>query len=100
MEAIPSRIKRDFYIRLWSVMFSFDKDTLSQNTVKDSNSLPMYYLSTGLCGPLQLQIILAYCIEQGSPEEMILWSIVSSLLLSCVCFEHYSTKTEICVIFF
>ena len=75
VEMIPSTGKRDFYLRKLSVMLSFGKDTSSQDVGKDSNSMPVYYLSTGLCGPSQLQIFLPHCIEQGAPEQMIMWSI-------------------------
>lgn len=62
-------------MRNLSVMLPFDKDTWSQDMGKDSDSVPMYYISIGLCGPLQLQIFLPHYIEQGAPEQMIMWSI-------------------------
>lgn len=55
---VPSTGKRNFCIRRLKVMLSFDKVILIQDVGKDSNSMLVYYLSTGLCGPWQLQISL------------------------------------------
>lgn len=67
--------EKDFSIRKLSAMLSSDKDTLSQDVRKDSNSVPVSYLSTGLCGPLQIHISLSHDTEQGVPEQMVMWSI-------------------------
>lgn len=75
VEMISSTGKRDFCIRKLSLMLSFDKDTSSQDVGKDSNSVPVHYFPTGLCGPLQLQIFLPCYIEQVAPEQIITWSI-------------------------
>lgn len=50
-------------------------DTLSQGVGKDSNSVPVPYLSTGLCGLLQIHISLSHYTEQVVPEQMVIWSI-------------------------
>lgn len=71
---MPS-MEKYFSIRKLSAMLSADKDTLSQDVGKDSNSVPVSYLSTGLCGPLQIHISLFHYTEQGAPEQMVVWSI-------------------------
>lgn len=38
---------------------------------KDSNNVFVYYLSTGLCGPLQLTIFLPCYIEQRALQQII-----------------------------
>lgn len=68
VKMVPSTGKRNFCIRKLKVMLSFDKVTLIQDVGKDSNSVPVYYLSTGLCVPWQLQIFLPHFIEQGALE--------------------------------
>lgn len=71
---MPS-MQKYFSMRKLSPVLSADKDTLSQGVGKDSNSVPVPYLSTGLCGLLQIRISLSHYTEQALPEQMVIWSI-------------------------
>lgn len=68
---MPS-MEKYFSIRKLSAVLSADKDTLSQDVGKNSNSVPVSYLSTGLCGKYTS---LSHYTERGVPEQMIMRSI-------------------------